>query len=353
MKRTALYTRGALAALAGFSLALTGCAGGADASGDGDSGLSGQVIWADYGGPTNQARQEVFFDSFADEYGVEVVSTSIEDAIFQSMLDGDPGDYDAFQVEMRDILVHPEGVLEVPDSARADLAPDELRPNLVGGFYVGFAQGWLAETFPDGGPQNWADFFDVEKFPGKRAWPGAPGSVDGSFEIALLADGVAPEDLYPLDIDRAVKKLDTIRDHLVFYQAYPEVQQLLSSESVAIAVTVTGQYTALEREGFDVTIQWNEAFQVLNGFVIPTTANNPDAALALAEWIRDPERQAQFVERTLYGPVNEDVFEHLPADIADKVVNAPSHGELIGWDEHWRAENDDAMINAYTAWLAG
>ncbi|WP_374976695.1 extracellular solute-binding protein [Microbacterium trichothecenolyticum] len=344
-----------LAAGAAFAL-LTGCAGSPAPADGGDStedAISGQIIWADFGGPTNESRQVAYFDGFYDETGVEVVSTSIEDAVYYSQLEGDQGDYDTFQVSTRDLVGYPDHVVEIPEEAQGDMVPEQYRPYVLGGFYIGVAQGWLTETFPDGGPQDWADFFDTEKFPGKRAWPGAPSSFDASYEIALLADGVDPDDLYPMDIERATAKLDTIRGDLVFYQAYPEVQQLLSSGSASIAVSVTGQFTALSRAGMDVTVQWNQAFQSLNGFVLPDTSNNPEAVKALAIWINDPANQAVFTERTLYGPVNSAVFDELPEDVQDDVVNAPSHDAMIEWDEVWRGENRDLLLNSYTEWLAG
>ncbi|WP_116951374.1 extracellular solute-binding protein [Jiangella endophytica] len=350
------------AAMAGIALTLVtalaaGCAGSDDTASAGASGgsdLSGEIIFADYGGPTNESRQAAYFDGFQDETGVEVVSVAIEDAIYMGMLDGEDGDYDVFQSSAAETLTHTDNLLELPEEMRGDLLPEELRPYVVGGFVFGIAQGWLTDTFPDGGPQTWADFFDTEAFPGTRAWPGAPGSFDASYEIALLADGVAPDDLYPLDIPRAEAKLDTIRDDLVFYQAYPEVQQLLVSGSAAIAVTVTGQYTALMNAGEDVTIQWNEAFVVPSGFAFPAVSGNPDAVTALAGWMNDPERQADFTERTLYGPVNSEVFDHIPEDVAANVVNSPEHeDQVLHWDNQWRGENYEDLLTAYTAWLAG
>lgn len=346
----------ALVAVATLAAGCAGSGSAAESSSSDESAdpISGQIIWADFGGPTNESRQVAYFDGFYDETGVEVVSSSIEDAIYYPMLEGEAGDYDAFQVSTADILAYPDNLVEIPEEARGDLVPEELRPYVLGGFYIGIAQGWLTETFPDGGPQDWVDFFDTEKYPGKRAWPGSPGFFDASYELALLADGVAPEDLYPLDLERATAKLDTIRDDLIFYTSYPEVQQLLSSGSAAIAVTVTGQFTALENSGLDVTIQWNQAFQALNGFVIPEQSNNPDAVDALAEWINVPENQAVFTERTLYGPVNSAVFDVLPEDVAADVVNSPAHADdLLSWDEQWRADNKDLLIDSYTAWLAG
>ena len=343
-------------ALAAVTALAVGCAGsgGTSPAGDGEAEISGSIIWADFGGPTNESRQVAYFDGFYDETGVEVVSSSIEDAIYYPMLEGEGGDYDAFQVSTADILAYPDHLVEIPEEAQGDLVPEKLRPYVLGGFYIGVAQGWLTDTFADGGPQDWVDFFDTEKYPGKRAWPGSPGFFDASYELALLADGVEPEDLYPLDLERATAKLDTIRDDLVFYTSYPEVQQLLSSGSASIAVSVTGQFTALQRSGLDVTVQWNQAFQALNGFVIPEKSNNPDAVAALATWINDPKNQAVFTERTLYGPTNSAVFDELPADVAKNVVNSPDHSEnLLSWDEQWRADNKDLLINSYTEWLAG
>jgi len=331
---------------------LAGCAVDATPAAE-SGGLEGQIVWADYGGPTNEARYAAYFDDFADETGVEVVPVTISDAMLYALLDGERGEYDAFQVGIRDVLTYSENLAEIPEAARGDLIPEEARPYMLGAFFLGTAQGWLTETFPDGGPQDWADFFDVEAFPGKRAWPGSPGAFDGSFEIALLADGVAPEDLYPLDLDRATAKLDSIRDHLVFYQSYPEIQQLLSSGSAAIGVGVTGQFSSLKKAGLDVTVQWNEAFQTINGFAVTDAASNPVAVAALAEHLNDPAGQAAFTEATLYGPVNSAVFDELPAEVLDDVVNAPSHDNLILWDEKWRGSNRDLLISTYTAWLAG
>lgn len=351
--RVALATASVLAVVA----VLAGCAGGGGESSSGGAAtpaISGQVVWADYGGPTNESRQVAYFDGFEDKTGVQVVSTSLEDSVLFSMLDGDDGDYDTFQVSTADALASLDTLQEIPTEAQGDLIAEDVRPFVLGGFYIGVAQGWLTETFPHGGPQDWIDFFDTEKYPGKRAWPGSPGSYDGSYEIALLADGVKATDLYPLDLKRATAKLDSIRGDLVFYQSYPEVQQLLSSGSASIAVSTTGQFTALERSGVDVTVQWNQAFQSLNGFVLPAQSGNPEAVRALASWMNIPENQAVFTERTLYGPVNSAVFDDLPDDVAANVVNSPEHAsKLITWDEQWRADNKDLLLQTYTGWLAG
>lgn len=342
----------AVAGVAAVTIALVGCS--AATSGDSSDGASGEVVWADYGGPTNESRQIAYFDSFEEETGTKVISASLSDAIMASMLEGGEGDYDVIQVSSDSLIKYRDNILPLPSGAtKADTFPDDIQNYAVGGFLIGITQGWLTETYADGGPQNWADFFDTKKYPGKRAWPGSPGSYDASFELALMADGVAEEDLYPLDLDRATAKLDTIRDDLVFYESYPEVQTLLSTGSAAIAVSVTGQFTALINQGLDVTVQWNEAFLSPNFFVVPAKAKNAEAAFELAEWLSDGERQGVFTERTFYGPANSVVFDFIGDDIAKRLPGGPGNDGSLYFDEQYRADNLDELVSRYTDWLAG
>ena len=71
----------ALTALVGVGALVAGCAGGGGSdptNGDDGPQISGNVIWADYGGPTNESRNIAYFDGFYDETGVEVISASLE-----------------------------------------------------------------------------------------------------------------------------------------------------------------------------------------------------------------------------------------------------------------------------------
>lgn len=337
-------------------IALTGCSSGsptpADTSGSADPKASGDIVWADYGGPSNEARQSIFFDGFeSDNPDATVTSAIIDEAKYMAQLRGEAGDYDIFQASVAESSTKTDNLHEVPEAAYGDVFDDAVKPYYIAGFVFGETQGWLTETFPDGGPENWADFFDTEKFPGKRAVPGVAGLVDGMYESALLADGVAPEDLYPLDIERAQKKLDTIKDDLVFYQNYPEIQQLLTSGSVSIAVSVTSQFVALKNAGQDVTIQWNEAFAVPSGFVAPKDTKNPEGVDALALYMADPERQAAFSEATGYGPANEAAFDYIDDATKENIVNSPSHTGILYWDNEWRGQNIDDMYASYGEWL--
>jgi putative spermidine/putrescine transport system substrate-binding protein len=323
-------------------------------SGQTEVGVSGQIVWADYGGGTNAARQAAYFDSFVEATGVDVVSTSLEATIMYQMLGGEAGDYDAMHVGLPDVYNSMQALSKLdPEVPRDDALPADVQDYAFGGFAVGQVKAYLGSTFPDGGPKSWADFYDLEKFPGKRALPGT-GAMNGLvLETALLADGVEPEDLYPIDYPRAFAKLNTIADQVVFYTEYPQAQQLLLSGSVAMAYGPSGQFTSLIVEGEDdVKIAWDQAFYSFNVIAIPREAPNKANIQALAAWMGDPERQARFAEQTLYGPGNTQAWDHIDPAVADNIVTSPSHTSLLLEDSKSRAEYNEEMINAYAEWLA-
>jgi putative spermidine/putrescine transport system substrate-binding protein len=86
---------------------------------------------------------------------------------------------------------------------------------------------------------TWADFWDVAKFPGKR---GLEKSVRGVLEFALLADGVAPGDIYKTlgnseGVDRAFRKLDQLKPYIVWWQSPAEAAKILGSGDVLMTTT--------------------------------------------------------------------------------------------------------------------
>jgi putative spermidine/putrescine transport system substrate-binding protein len=357
MKHSLAFRRRTLAAFSVVTAAalLAGCAGSsADEPSESaaEPQLSGEIIWSDFGGPTNEARQEIYFAPFTEETGVEVVSVVVNDAMQEAMMAGETGDYDATHVGLDLVYANKDNVLQIPEEYQDEALPEDIRAYAFGTFFVGHAQGYLTATFPDGGPQTWADFWDVERYPGKRAWPGSPGSYDSTCEIALLADGVAPDDLYPLDLDRCSEKLDELRPDLVFYTSYPEIQQLLASGSATIAMGPSGQFAALRNAGQDVTVSWDEAVVAPNVIAIPKEAPNADNILALTKVFHDPELQAAFSERTNYGPGNPEAYDFIPEDVQENLVTAPSHTTVVRQDSKWRAENKDELLDWYTGWLA-
>ncbi|WP_307220435.1 extracellular solute-binding protein [Microbacterium sp. SORGH_AS_0888] len=348
--RNARRILGLTSAAAVAGLALSACAGGATGGAGSSPATAGPIVWADYGGTSNEAYNDIYFTPFTAESGTEVISTTIEGSIQNAMLGGDPGDYDIMMTGLAETVKYGDNLLELPaDVPRSDQLPAAVAPYAVANSFVGYAQGYLAGTFPNGGPRTWADFWDVEAFPGKRAVPGE--YFDFMFEAALLADGVAPDDLYPLDLDRAVAKLDRLKPSLVYYTEYPQVQQLLTSGGASIAFAPNGLYAGLSNDGIAVAVSWDQAFIEANPFVVPSAAAHPEAAFELARFMADPQRQAEFAKRTNYGPSSSEAFTYLTDEEIDRLPNAPSHTTVVWPDAQARADQYDDMTQRYTTWL--
>ncbi|WP_170285718.1 extracellular solute-binding protein [Microbacterium rhizomatis] len=351
-RKTAARSLGTLLAV-GAAVVLAGCAGSPPSTESSETALSGDVVWADYGGRSNETNAQVFHDPFFEDTGVEVTSTTRADSVAFEMLGGGEGDYDVIMSGTEEAYRFQDGLATLPQRDLVDeVVPEDLRDYMFGSFIFASAQGYLAETFPDGGPQSWADFYDFDTFPGLRAVPGTAANFDFMFEYALLADGVAPEDLWPIDIPRALAKMDELKGHVIFYTEYPQVQQLLVSKSAAIAVTTHSAYKAITDAGFPTETVWNQALASSIGYVIPKTAPNLDNALALASFYADPERQAEFAMITGNGPATQAAFDFIPEDQQNIFPNSPQNLPLvIEVDSAAREAQYDALSAAYGEWL--
>jgi putative spermidine/putrescine transport system substrate-binding protein len=354
-RRKFLRGAGAAAGAIGLPAVLAACSSstssGSSASASG--GLSGSLVLADYGGTTHDARKSVFLDTFSKAKGVTVTSTVVAGALLTKMFDGTSGAYDLFQAGLSDLYKYQAHMASLPTgTAVNDQVPTVAQPYCVGTFVVGFAQGYLTSSFGGHGPTSWADFWDVGKFPGKRAIPGVPEDYDYVFEAALMADGVAASDLYPLDLTRAAAKLKELRPHLVFYTEYPQIQQLLISGTASIAFGPHGLYAALGG-GKTATTVWNQAFISPNIFLIPESAKNKQNAYALADWLADGRRQAEFAKLTNYGPGNSSAFKYISADLLAKLPNSPANQKItIVADQKARAKQESQLLAAFTTWLS-
>src|SRR5690606_10145614 len=154
------------------------------------------------------------------KYGIKVITTSPTDfGKLRAMVESGNVEWTATELDVETAdLAGEMGLLEPIDLSVVDLSeyPEEAKHEywLPRGAYA-TALGYRTDAFPNGEhPRTWAEFWDVERFPGPRALRNHP--ID-NLEFALMADGVAPEDLYPLDMERAFRKLDEIKPHITVW----------------------------------------------------------------------------------------------------------------------------------------
>jgi len=179
-------------------------------------------------------------------------------------------------------------------------------------------------------PQTWADFWDVEKFPGRRS---LNGQGLYALEAALLADGVKLEEVYatlrtPEGLERAFAKLEQLKPAVgVWWRSPADAMQLMRDGEVDMALFPNGRAMTLHLDGFEVGFQWNQAFLDMTCWLLPKNAPNPKAAMELINSALDPVNQANFAVKSGYGPANPKAFDTgiIPEELVTWMPTAPDN----------------------------
>jgi putative spermidine/putrescine transport system substrate-binding protein len=335
-----------------LAMAATGC--GDDDSDEASAGSgreveSDTVVFADYGGTTRTARSEAFLTPFSNEFGVRPVFADADPAKLALFAERGSAEWDLIDLDSWDVVRFSEqGLLaKLPaDVTRVDLVPEEYRDYASGGYNASVGFGY--RTDGDATPKTWADFYDLDKFPGKRA---LPNFAYFQAESALLADGVACEDMYPLDLDRAFAKLDEIRDEVLFYDSFGQAVQYLAQGSVSMALLPNSRVQILKDQELPVDFSWEDAFFQWTAAAVPKHAPHPDAAFAVVDFMSQPENQAQMARLTKYGPMNSKAEKLLDEETLKQLPNAHLDA-ACEVDNAGLAANLEEYGAAFTEWLA-
>lgn len=189
----------------------------------------------------------------------------------------------------------------------AAMFPEARHSHGLGYQYFSVVPAWRSDATP---LTNWADFWDVQKFPGKRSLPDIPYY---SLPIALLADGVSPQSLYPIDFDRAFKSLDRIKKHVsVWWGTGAQAPQLLADNEVQYAAVYSGRVAGNTKYGFT----FNQGQLGIGYFVIPQGAAD-DQRLAAYRLLREftlAENQAEAAKVISYTGSSPDLDKLLPKE---------------------------------------
>lgn len=214
-----------------------------------------------------------------------------------------------------------------------------------------------------GKPSTINDFFDLEKFPGKR---GLRKSPKANLEMALAADGVAADEIYdvlstPEGVDRAFAKLDTIKDSAIFWEAGAQPPQLLADGEVVMTTAYNGRiFNAMAAENKPFEVVWDAQVFDMDLWVMPKGAPNKEAALDFMYFSTSTEQLAGQASYISYGPARKSsapLVGHYTGKpelkMGPHMPTAPENfGTAIANDFEFWADNQDELNERFNAWLA-
>ena len=222
--------------------------------------------------------------------------------------------------------------------------------------------GYRTDAFEGEQPDSIADVFDLEAFPGKRSLEKKP---IGNLEWALIADGVAADDVYdvlstPEGVNQAFAKLDTIKDQVVWWTKGAQPPQLLADGEVVIASAYNGRlFAAIEEEKQPIAMMWEWQVFDIDGWVIPAGGKNIPAVKEFLYFATDTQRLADQAKFISYGPTRHSsaplVGKHaeLGIDMAPHMPTNPENAKkTLLFNYTWWADNRASLDERFQAWLA-
>src|SRR5215204_5120017 len=302
--------------LAGVTLLGTlGCEGGGSGGKGGGSATEG-FVFASSGSSYQRAQTKAWINPYSKETGTKIHQDSPTDyAKIQDMVENNRVIWDVVNVSNDFGLQSTADLLEPLDYSVIDKEP--ILEGYANEYRIAcmlYANVLAYNTeHVKGTPTSWVDFFDTGRFPGGRGLHKSPSET---LEVALQGDGVSPENLYPLDVDRALGKLDTIRDQIVWWESAARSQKQIANGEVALISAWNGRMQTEINAGAPVKIQWNQNLQTADYLVVPKGTSRKDEAMKLIAYCVSGEnnyRLSNFIE---YAPINKESISKVEPQVA-------------------------------------
>lgn len=317
----------------------------------------GKVIVLGPGGTYQAALEKAHFEPFEKLTGIKVLfdSSQAPEYFEAQVKTGRPNfdladdDYSTQLIlERRDLLAPIDYKYYDPADLRA-LPPATKGKFGVGSAWISLGMSYSLQAFPKGGPKNWAEFWDVRKFPGKRAMP-ACDQAEGTqplAEAAALAGGVPMNKVYPINVPLALKKIKELAPHVIWYKSNAQPGQLMVAREATLALAASGRINQLVVKGAPLRYLWNQSRYSWNMWRVAKGAPNMDNAMRFLAFAARPDPQAHFARMTTYGPNNPRAVRLLtPAEAALTPTAAANLKVSFAMSDPWWAENRDKFIEA-------
>jgi putative spermidine/putrescine transport system substrate-binding protein len=226
-----------------------------------------------------------------------------------------------------------------------------VTPCMVPNFKYANIFSYNTKKFANNPPTSIKDFFDTKKYPGKRLVYDAPNN--GLYEAALVASGVAPDKLYPLDIARAQKEMNKIKGDLILSPTYGAAQQSLATDQAAMTIMVTTRTQLAIEDGAHLAPVWDFTSYAASGFSILKNAPHEKEAQKLVAFISTKKISIDYASANGFAPANPAIQpSEIPFTALQKKYNAfqGDRGTVQLEDPDWYAKNYAQLTNSYTKW---
>ena len=312
------------------------------------------IVVATSGGKLEETFTAAYYKPFTAKTGIEIVNAVNTYSKLKAMVEANAVEWDVMQIDSSAAATNARaGFLEKMDYGVIDKT--DFIPGGATEFYVqcdvaAAVMSWNTKNVkPAQVPQTWAELWDMKRFSGQRGFWKQPYQT---MELALMADGVPKDKLYPIDVDRALKVLDRIKSDIFWWSSGGQSAQILIDGDIAAGMTWNGRVYDPKVSGAPVDFHFNQALFVSDSLVIPRGAKNKETSMEFIAFALQAAQQAEFAKRMPYGPVNTKALAMLDAQ---RLAVLPSSQENLAkgtfQNFEWWAENGAKAGEKFNSWL--
>jgi putative spermidine/putrescine transport system substrate-binding protein len=317
---------------------------------------SNEVVLANWGGDAVPASHKAYGEPL-QKSGLKLVidTTGPTPGKIKAMVDSRAVRWDVIDTAVgASHYLGADGLLEEVDYSIVDKSLD--MPGLghkygVGAYTFSVVLVYDQKAFGDKKPTGWKDFWDLKNFPGKRMLRRDP---QGVLEAALMADGVAMDKIYPIDLARAFKKIDEIKKNCVFWNSGSESQQIMRSGEATMGLIWNTRAQLLGREtNGQIASIWNEGILQPSTWTVPKGAPAGKNAFRLIRVMQEPGPQIEILRLLGNGPVNAQASANLPAELKRLNPSDPEHIKVqLPYGVDWYIKNYTEVLPKYLDFIA-
>lgn len=308
---------------------------------------SNQMVMATGGGKLEDVYRKTVFAPWKEKTGIDIITTANEGARLKAMVEQKNVEWDIIQGPAEAMIVYGRnGLLEPIDYSVIDkskMLKGTAHDTFVVTDLAAYNVAWNTDSVKSKPPSDWASLFAYD---GRISLWKKPFQT---LEAALLADGVALDKLYPLDLDRAFKSLDKIKSKLVWWERGAQCAQLIIDGEVDAGSVWNGRVFDQKNSGAPVDYTFNQAILVSDAWGIPKGAPNKKKAMELIALELSAKAQADFAQSIPYGPVNPDALQMLDEKVKKSLPSLGDNSVLL--DVGYWAEHSDKVLERFNKWL--
>lgn len=317
-----------------------------------------------WGGAAQDRQRELYFEPFAKQEGIAFKEDTYLGGWgqFQAMQDTGVTQWDVVQVETAEMIRGcEEGVFAPIDWSKLPPKSSFIKNAVsecgVGTIVLSVLMAYNADKVAEK-PTSMADFWDTKKWPGKRGMRQGPKL---NLEIALMADGVAPDDVYTVlstdeGVDRAFAKLDEIKPLIQWWKAGAQAPEWLAAGDVELSIAYSGRIANAQKQGINLQPIWDNTVYAIDSWVILAKSEHIDTGHKFIAFASDPARQVESAKRLPYGPTRVEADGLLPPDVLAAVPAGPNlktglFGGSAEANDFW-VDRLEELTERWNAWVA-